>query len=875
MSALTTCPYCGVGCGVELAFDSTGVEGVKGDTTHPANYGRLCVKGSALHETVDASNRLLKPRMGGRAVSWDDALNEVAQRFQRTIMEHGPDSVALYLSGQILTEDYYVANKWMKGFVGTANVDTNSRLCMSSTVVGHKRAFGSDTVPGCYDDIELADLLVLVGSNAAWNHPVLYQRMVAAKKKNPALKVVVIDPRETATCKLADLHLKIKPGSDTRLFNGLLHWLADHDALNQPYIDAHTEGFEDALQAAQSSAADLNELASACDVQRADLIRFFNLFTSTERTVTFFSQGTNQSASGVDNVNAIINCHLATGRIGQPGMGPFSLTGQPNAMGGREVGGLANQLAAHMDFTPEAIDRVGRFWGAENVADKPGLKAVELFQAVERGEVKAIWIMGTNPVVSMPDADQIIRALEACETVVVSECVEDSDTAAFADILLPATGWSEKDGTVTNSERRISRQRGLLPPAGEARHDWQIMSDVASRMGFAEAFAYTHPSQIFAEHAALSGFENHGTRDFDISYFADISQAAYDQMMPVQWPVTKDNPLGSARLMGNGRFFTASGRAQFVAIVPRAPVQQPDQVAPYVLNSGRIRDQWHTMTRTGSATRLFSHRPEPFVDIHPEDAAAEQINEGDLVELTNTRGVYRGRARLEPGQRRGELFVPMHWNQAFANAGRMGTLMAPVTDMLSGQPESKHGAVSLTRLDLPWQAWLLCESSIHPPAVEYRVRIPQKHGDLYHLADSDAIEDWITWCNEYLAAPDLWIEDQTQKSFRAAGIVAGKLRWVLLVLPFDQFPSAKWLDGLLGQGELEPAQFARLLSATDVSVEDPGDIICSCYQVGSKAIERAIGEGCCSTQSLGERLQCGTQCGSCVPELQSFLSQAS
>lgn len=875
MSALTTCPYCGVGCGVELTLDSTAVEGVKGDTAHPANYGRLCVKGSALHETVEASNRLLKPRMNGRPVSWEDALNEVAQRFQRTIMEHGPDSIALYLSGQILTEDYYVANKWMKGFVGTANVDTNSRLCMSSTVVGHKRAFGSDTVPGCYDDIERADLLVLVGSNAAWNHPVLYQRMVAAKKKNPALKVVVIDPRETATCKLADLHLKIKPGSDTRVFNGLLHWLADHDALNNAYIEAHTDGFDAALEAARSSAADLNQLAEGCDLSREELIRFFNLFTSTERTVTFFSQGTNQSASGVDNVNAIINCHLATGRIGQPGMGPFSLTGQPNAMGGREVGGLANQLAAHMDFTPEAIDRVGRFWETQNVAEQPGLKAVDLFQAVERGDVKAIWIMGTNPVVSMPDADQIIRALETCETVVVSECVENSDTAAFADILLPATGWSEKDGTVTNSERRISRQRGLLPPVGEARHDWQIMSDVASRMGYADAFAYTHPYQIFAEHAALSGFENNGARDFDISYFADISQAAYDQLMPVQWPVTKDNPLGTSRLMGDGHFYTETGRAQFIAITPRAPVQQPDQIAPYVLNSGRIRDQWHTMTRTGSASRLFSHRPEPFVDIHPQDAAADQIAEGDLVELTNERGVYRGRARLEPGQRRGELFVPMHWNQAFANAGRMGTLMAPVTDPLSGQPESKHGAVSLTRMNMRWQAWLLIEPSIQPPAVEYRVRIPQKHGELYHLADGDAVEDWIAWCNEHLASPDLWIEDQTQKSFRAAGIVAGKLRWVLLVLPFDQFPSAKWLDGLLGQDQLEPAQFARLLSATDVSVEDPGDIICSCYQVGSKAIERAIGEGCCSTQSLGERLQCGTQCGSCVPELQSFLSQAS
>ena len=459
----TTCPYCGVGCGVLATVAENGEVRVSGDPQHPANLGRLCSKGAALAETLDSAGRLLHPVVDGAQVSWETALDCVADGFNRVIAEHGPDAVAFYVSGQLLTEDYYVANKLMKGFIGSANIDTNSRLCMSTAVAAHKRAFGADAVPVCYEDIEIADLVVIVGSNYAWAHPVLYQRLAAAKKSRPDMRVVVVDPRRTATCDIADLHLAIAPGSDAYLFNGLLHHLRREDALDLAYVEAHVEGFAAAFEAARAVNS-IPAVAQVCGVAETDIGEFFRLFARTGPCVTIFSQGINQSSSGVDKASAIINAHLATGRIGRPGMGPFSVTGQPNAMGGREVGGLANQLAAHMDFAdPTSIDLVARFWDAPHIAQAPGLKAVDMFRAIADGRIKAVWIMGTNPVVSMPDADRVRAALMGCELVVVSDCVQQTDTTACADILLPAAGWGEKDGAVTNSERRISRQRPFLP----------------------------------------------------------------------------------------------------------------------------------------------------------------------------------------------------------------------------------------------------------------------------------------------------------------------------------------------------------------------------------------------------------------------------
>ena len=556
----TTCPYCGVGCGVDATLKNGNLIAVSGTKNHPANYGKLCVKGSALHETVDHEGRMLTPMINGQPSDWDTSLDYVSDKIQAIIAEHGPDAFAFYVSGQILTEDYYVANKLIKGFIGTANIDTNSRLCMASAVVAHKRAFGTDTVPGNYDDLNHADLVILTGSNLAWAHPIVYQRLAKAKEQNPSLKVVVIDPRKTASCDIADLHLPLKPGSDAYLFNGLAHYLITQDKLDDAFLASHCNGLDDLKRVVLDQT--LAQTAKDCDISDT-LIREFNeLFANNERVVTLFSQGINQSSSGVDKGNAIINCHLLTGKIGKPGSAPFSITGQPNAMGGREVGGLANQLAAHMDFKkPEHIDRVARFWGATNMAQSEGLKAVDMFDAVADGRIKAIWIMATNPVVSMPDADRIKAALEACDLVIVSDSQAMTDTSRYADVCFPATTWAEKDGTVTNSERFISRQRGYLPPPGEAKHDWQAMCEVAKRMGYGEAFAYQNSADIFREHAQLSGFENNDERDFDISLLSTLSNEEFNALDPIQWPVNASYPKGRARFFDDGRFFTPDKKA--------------------------------------------------------------------------------------------------------------------------------------------------------------------------------------------------------------------------------------------------------------------------------------------------------------------------
>ena len=513
----TTCPYCGVGCGVVARERADGTCEIAGDPHHPANSGMLCSKGSALAETLGSAGRLLHPllrsgtRREGRQVSWDEALTHVAQGFQAAIREHGPDAVAFYVSGQLLTEDYYVANKLMKGFIGGANIDTNSRLCMASAVAGHKRAFGEDLVPGCYEDLELADLIVLVGSNLAWCHPVLLRRIEREKRRRPDLKLVVIDPRRTPTAETADLHVPIRAGTDVTLFNGLLWYLQQHEATDRAFVEMHTAGRQEALDAARS-AGDPSSVAAVCGAGAERIGELYRLFHSSERVVTLFSQGVNQSSAGTDKVNAIINCHLLTGRIGRPGMGPFSLTGQPNAMGGREVGGFANALAAHLEIeVARHRAAVQAFWRSPTIACRAGLKAVELFEAMRAGRIRAVWIMATNPAVSLPDADRVREALEGCELVVVSDCVADTDTTALAHVLLPAAAWGEKDGTVTNSERRISRQRRFVSPPGEARPDWWMICEVAKRMGFGAEFPYGSPREIFDEHARLSVLAAGGT----------------------------------------------------------------------------------------------------------------------------------------------------------------------------------------------------------------------------------------------------------------------------------------------------------------------------------------------------------------------------
>jgi assimilatory nitrate reductase catalytic subunit len=776
----TTCPYCGVGCGVVATPYSAGGAAIEGDKIHPANFGRLCSKGAALGETLGLETRLLHPMVDGARATWNAALDRIAGGLRRTIERHGPEAVAFYLSGQLLTEDYYAANKLMKGFIGSANVDTNSRLCMASSVAGHKRAFGSDTVPGCYEDLDEADLLVLVGSNAAWCHPVLYQRMVRAREQRGA-RMVTIDVRGTATTDSADLALTIAPGMDSVLFCGFLVHLADNGFIDRAFAGAHTEGFEAALAAARRIAPDLATVAKKCGAASADITAFFDLWAATNCVVTLYSQGVNQSWQGTDKVNAIINCHLATGRIGIPGAGPFSLTGQPNAMGGREVGGLANQLAAHMGFSPAEVDRVGRFWGAPRMAQHEGLKAVAMFEAIARGGIKALWIMATNPAVSLPRADKMRAALAKLDLLVISDNVLSTHTiGAGPHVLLPAAAWGEKDGTVTNSERRISRQRAFAPPAGEAKPDWWAMSEVAKQMGFGAAFDYAGPAAVFREHAALSAFENNGTRDFDLGGLARLSDTDYDALAPLQWPVPAGGAGRTKRMFADGRFFTPSGRARFIAIEEPVLAEAPDADFPFLLNTGRVRDQWHTMTRTGLSPRLASHMPDPFVEVNPDDARKLGLAGDGFAWIWTANGSAVLRVNITAAQVPGRIFAPIHWNDETAGRARVGALVHPFTDPYSGQPDSKAIPADLAPVCFAAHGFVLA-----------RRRVPLPGGTAYAwnaieggYAARFATNEPFAAVFEALARGSRYAErtsynDPVTGIFRAALILRGRLDTVL------------------------------------------------------------------------------------------------
>lgn len=882
-SARTTCPYCGVGCGIIATVNNNGAIEIKGDPDHPANFGRLCSKGTALAETLDLDDRLLYPEINGIRTSWGKALNHVATVLTQSMEVHGPESVAFYVSGQLVTEDYYVANKLMKGFIGTANIDTNSRLCMSSAVAGYKRAFGADFVPCSYSDLEQADLIVIVGSNTAWCHPVIYQRIVQAKADNPSLKIVVIDPRKTATCDIADLHLPLKPGTDVALFNGLLNHLRREDALDWKFLEDHTEGFAAAIQSAKDDAPSIPHVARVCELSELDVAEFYRLFSRTNKTVTLFSQGVNQSSQGTDKVNVIINCHLATGRIGKPGMGPFSITGQPNAMGGREVGGLSNQLAAHMDIeNPEHTELVRKFWGAFTMASKSGLKAVDIFDAILRGEIKTLWIMATNPVVSLPDADKVRDALEKCETVIVSDCIRHTDTNRYADILLPALAWGEKDGTVTNSERRITRQRIFLDTPGEAKPDWWIVAQVAQRMGFEKNFMYETPAEIFREHATLSGFENNGQRAFDISALANINEEQYAGFEPVQWPI-KVNQSAGQHTLSDGGFFHGNGKARFIAVTYQAPVNPVDIEYPFILNTGRVRDHWHTLTRTGKSPRLSQHTSEPYAEIHPVDAACMQIADRQLVQVTSRWGSVIVRAMINKGQRQGSVFIPIHWNDQYASKAQVDSIVNPVTDPISGQPEFKHTPVNISPSNMAWEGFLITRGPLTTLPGTYWV---SHRGDgywHYELAGEEIPEYWHEWARslmQYNHVSSDWLEysDASIGRYRAADIRDGKLEGCLFIAKDQsQLPDRNWLQGLFKEKTLEKIQRACLLAGKSADKsEDVGPIICSCFSVGRNTITKSIFEkGISNITQIGEYLQAGSNCGSCIPELRQLLATKS
>jgi assimilatory nitrate reductase catalytic subunit len=853
----TTCPYCGVGCGIVAGPDGRGGASIDGDKDHPANFGRLCSKGAALGETLSLEDRLLFPEIDGQRVSWDKALDTVASGFRDVIAKHGPDAVAFYVSGQLLTEDYYAANKLIKGFLGTANIDTNSRLCMASSVAGHKRAFGSDTVPGLYEDFELADLVVLVGSNLAWCHPVLFQRIEAARRARPQMKVVVIDPRRTETCDIADLHLALAPGSDVALFNALMVELKRRGVVAHDFVDRHTSGLDAAL--AVAAASDV----AACELAADDLATFFDWFASAEKTVTLYSQGVNQSSAGADKVNAILNCHLLTGRIGRPGMGPFSITGQPNAMGGREVGALANTLAAHMDFAPADIDRVGRFWTASRMASKPGLKAVDLFEAIGRGEIKAVWIMATNPVASLPDADAVRAALRGCELSVVSEAIRTTDTVDACKVRLPALAWAEKDGTVTNSERGISRQRPFLSPPGEARQDWWIVSQVARRLGHSQAFAWKGVADIFREHAALSAFENGGARDFDIGEQAVIDDAAYENLKPFTW--------GKPRFFADGGFYHPDHRARFIATAPRVPVNAPDLERPLRLNTGRVRDQWHTMTRTGKSVRLAGHRPEPTVEMNPRDARQRGLQDGDIADLASSWGRAVLRVHVSESMRPGEAFVPMHWTAQVSRAGRINAAVNPAVDPISGQPELKHTPVEVRRLDVKWHGTILARRPVMLPEMTYWTRIKGAGFHAYLLAGEEPIAAARQKLSAAIRAsnPGPWLDGETG----LGAVIADGLLEAAMVLGETRDETARdRLQPYMAMGRLGIEQRNALLHGGDAS--DRGGEICACFGVSMATVTAAIAGGAASLDAVGASTQAGNNCGSCRPEIRALIRAA-
>lgn len=846
-SIRTTCAYCGVGCGIKARVTDDREVAITGDKAHPANRGSLCSKGTHLGETVGLEGRLLHPRVGDEQVSWNHATAEVAARMQKCIDEHGPDSVAFYVSGQLLTEDYYVANKLMKGFVGSANIDTNSRLCMASAVAAYNRAFGEDVVPCTYSDLDKADLILLVGSNTAWCHPVIWQRIERAREEH-GTKLVVVDPRRTETAERADLHVPVKPDGDVALFDALLSRLDAAGAIDRDAVDAMCDvpdGFWDSRTAEPQIDPQLF----------AELIA---MIAGSQRMITLFSQGANQSRSGTDKGNAIINLHLATGHINRAGAGPFSITGQPNAMGGREVGGLANMLACHLGFSPAERAVVGEFWQSDALCSGPGLKAVDLFDAVNAGKVKFVWVMATNPAVSMPNAARVREALAKCPTVVVSDVMADTDTGRLAHIRLPALAWGEKDGTVTNSERMVSRQRALFPAPGEARADWRIIADVGVMLGHGEAFDFPTTASVFREFCAMTELSRDCGRKLDMTAWAACSDERFDAMEPFRWG--GEHPLASG-------FPTASGKAQMIAVSPPSE-PETDKSYPFRLNTARYRDQWHTMTRTGLSPKLAHHRREPLVEIHPADAAENRIEDGDLCSVSTAQGSSWYRAALNDGQQRGDLCVPIHWTDVIGSAGRTGKLASDDADPVSGQPGFKDAPAQICVVNPVWRAFLVSIDA-PVPTCDYWVRSRIEHGWLYELAgigETDLSTLLPKGAISEVAFPKrlmnrLAVSDQE-----------GRLCAALYVTRDGDLPDRDWIAAQLRQ---PTGDITAILAARPRTPEpDQGPVVCVCHSVGQFAIESAIANDARTVEAVGACTRAGTNCGSCRPEIARMIEQA-
>ncbi|MDQ6957005.1 MAG: molybdopterin-dependent oxidoreductase [Mariprofundaceae bacterium] len=886
----SVCSYCGTGCGIRLETDGQRIISLSGNEQHPTNQGKLCSKGRELHHTVRTKDRFLRPQLRTSLqapfapVDWDTALHHSAQKFADIIQQHGPDAVAFYVSGQLLTEDYYVFNKLMKGFIGSNNIDTNSRLCMSSAVMGYKRAFGADGPPTCYDDIEKAGCYLIAGANPAYAHPILFRRMEAAKEANPDLKIIVTDPRRTDTCSIADLHLALKPGTDVPLFQAMLNVMLWEDLLDNNYIEQHTQGFDAMLENIQSMTP--RKAADICGIDTADIVKAA-LWFAENKTLSFWTMGLNQSTSGSDKNNALINLHLATGQVGKEGCGPFSLTGQPNAMGGREVGGLANMLAAHRDYhNPEHRKEVADYWGVDDVPCKPGLTATELFSALEEGTVKAVWIACTNPIVSMPDAKRAEAALKKAELVVVSDAYHPTDTTKFAHVLFPASGWAEKEGTITNTERRITHLQQAIPKAGVSKDDWKIVTDFAVCLGeklgkdWSQAFAYKTAGDVFDEHCGL-------TKGVDID-ISGLSYAVLDEYGAQQWPFKKgDKPNQVKRLYTDHVYETADKKAHFVD-VDYIPVAEPtDDEYPISLTTGRIRDQWHTMTKSGAVPQLMQHVSMPTLQIHPDDAAEYGIEDEALVAIDSRRGRVIAPAQISKDIRSGLVFLPMHWGKMTAQAGRANDLIQTAIDPHSKEPEFKHAAVKIQPFKAAWHGMMLMAGD--------KVKLGREmiagysYGVLFCAGTDHPVTSIDLACTKTLkdtqykrldqmleqgqSFETLTYSDRKHGINRKAWLDDGRLvavRWV-----GGDISEAKWLRKLMLEGrdvgELRPYLLAP---GGPVDKQDTkGKIICACNNVGELELQAAIEAGSNTIEKLKGCTMAGTGCGSCVPEMKRLLSK--
>jgi assimilatory nitrate reductase catalytic subunit len=907
----STCPYCGVGCGVIIESDGARITGVRGDPGHPANFGRLCTKGSTLHLTaaahlspqVRALRPLRRPARGQalQPVAWDAALDEVADRFAAVVQRDGPDAVGLYLSGQLLTEDYYVFNKLGKGLLGTNNVDTNSRLCMSSAVAGYKQSLGADAPPACYDDLGLAQTVFITGSNMAWAHPVLFRRLEDARAANPGQKWIVVDPRRTETAAVADLHLQLQPGTDVVLHHALLHLMLWEGLTDPAFIGAHTTGFEALRDRVREFTP--AHAAKVCGLRSEDIVQAARWFAGLGEdgtrapTLSLWCQGLNQSSSGTDKNSTLINLHLATGQIGKPGAGPLSLTGQPNAMGGREVGGLSNQLSAHRDLdNPAHRAEIAALWGVPEVPARPGKAALQMFQAAADGEIKALWIVCTNPAQSLPDQATVRRALQRAEFVVLQEAYAHTATAEHADLLLPASSWGEKEGTVTNSERRISRVRAAIAPPGEARADWAIAVAVARRLearlrpGAGTLFPYETAEQVWNEHR-----ESTRGRDLDIT---GLGYAALEQ--PQQWPFPGGAEQARARLYADGRFATEDGRARFVAPAWRGVAEPRDARYPVALNTGRQRDHWHGLSRTGTLGRLFAHGGEPAVEMHPQELARRRLRPGELVRIHSRRGALLLPAWPSEAVLPAQAFVAMHWGSEVVAGTGVNGLTSPAACPQSQQPELKHAAVRIERAELPWQiaaaAWLPAAQAL---ALRERLRALFVHFDYAHcvpfgrepdallglrlraarpLPAEPAVLREIEAALGLCGGPVLRYADARSGQTRAMALGAdGALRAFLLA---GDVAADDWVLQLL-RDRAPAAAFGRALLAASRQAPSPqaprSPQVCACHDVDEQRILQALGalQGSDETRlcALQQQLRCGTDCGSCVPALRALLQR--